>query len=156
MNTLEKIEEILGRYTNSPVAFDDGVERVTFQERYFPISDLVKELSTLLTPKTTSTDIEEVKDKYYSEGYKKGYDEGLENGKSLAPHLSNKSELKKEAVREFVDILLDGRGRKTEVWHYELNDANYMEASAFGEYIKIRELEKALETYLSQLNKEEE
>ena len=44
----EKIEEILGRYTNSPVAFDDGVERVTFQERYFPISDLVKELSTLI------------------------------------------------------------------------------------------------------------
>lgn len=44
----DKIEEILGRYTNSPVAFDDGVERVTFQERYFPISDLVKELSTLI------------------------------------------------------------------------------------------------------------
>lgn len=44
----EKIEEIVNKYTNSPMAFADGVERVTFQERYFPVSDLVKELSTLI------------------------------------------------------------------------------------------------------------
>ena len=64
----EKIEEILGRYTNSPVAFDDGVERVTFQERYFPISDLVKELSTL---------IQDEKEDSFINGFEVGYANGV-------------------------------------------------------------------------------
>jgi len=47
-NTEQKIEEILKKYTSSPLAFDDNKERVVFQEIYFPISSLTNEILTLI------------------------------------------------------------------------------------------------------------
>lgn len=85
-NMKEKIEEIVNKYTKSPMAFADGVERVTFQERYFPISDLVKELSTLI-----------------QEERKKAY---LDGGEDFARYLDSKEvsgELNDEAGRRFYD-----------------------------------------------------
>lgn len=70
-----------------------------------------------IQPKTTSTDIEELRKELF-EWVDKNIDQDQEYGLSpvdwgrvfnfFAPHLSNKSELKKEAVREFVEQLTLG------------------------------------------------
>lgn len=40
--------------------------------------------------------------------------------------------------------LFSGVGRETGVWHYEINEANDMEASYAGEYLSIREVREAI------------
>ena len=79
-------------------------------------SHLIAELIDLIQPKTTSTDIEELR-KVYNERFTYGgitgtialtTDNALAIWNFFAPHLSNKSELKKEAVQEFMEFCWDG------------------------------------------------
>ena len=60
------------------------------------------------------------------------------------------SDITTEAVIKELEFLLDGAGRKTGVWHYELNDAYEMEASYMGEYLKISEVKDRLKSLKAQ------
>ena len=51
---------------------------------------------------------------------------------------------REEVLEEVKELLLSGRGRKTGVWHYEMNDHNEMEAGWGGEYLSIKEVNEAL------------
>lgn len=51
--------------------------------------------------------------------------------------ISQTLKAEREKIREKIK---SGKGRETGIWHYELNDANEMEASAWGEYLSIKEV----------------
>jgi hypothetical protein len=98
-NREKQIEEILERNTG------EYQGRITIR-----FDDAVKELTTLLTQ--TDKDMGEIRKEFFE--FWNTPENVIEDGgidvsprkiwNFFAPHLSNKSELKKEAVREFVDF----------------------------------------------------
>lgn len=155
----------------------------------------VSMLLTLLQPKTTSTDIEGLRKEFFEaftdvvweDG--KGGDlimhivdkSGVIVGKKkifewFAPHLSNKSELKKEAVREFVDSILEPMKEDKRYWvcpkcnykkeYFSKHDPVYCEDDGRkmvlqtirefrGWDINVYDLEEKAKGYLSSNEKEE-
>lgn len=117
------------------------VDRLVFNTEV-PVTEVVVNGKVYSQPKTTSTDIEELKKEFeervigetFAGGifndndnqrmYTSGYADGFRSAKSISwrwfePHLSNKSELKREAVEQlkgidgFVGFNVDGGG----VWY---------------------------------------
>ena len=104
-------------YDNSNTFYDESGDTGTGLTSLSGLrNDLVNYITENYQPKTTSTDIEELRQRFYRElcnTHNRG-EERLLRGVTIddivdffAPHLSNKAELKKEAVRDFVDDICE-------------------------------------------------
>ena len=132
----EEISKILKKHFNwngrEWILDEQGIDESASTDDFDDfVADLSKYIAENYQPKTTSTDIEELRKEFeervigetFAGGifndndnqrmYTSGYADGFRSAKGIswrwfAPHLSNKSELKKEAVQEFMEFCWDG------------------------------------------------
>lgn len=108
MKPLNEIEKDIEGIINNKLSYCPEVKEADiYRVHRFRVEELKGELTDYITenyqPKTTSTDIEELKKEFEkeAESVKFGFEFDKEEiWNFFLPHLSNKSELKKEAVKE--------------------------------------------------------